>query len=148
MMMSKPGDEMFHWFNLRYNVTQIKNWISAHEEVKPRDVEVRKYAECMLAMSPKNLEPEGIMMHVNWEHVREMPDTALKIPIIGVMIPDVGTVFVDGNHRIARAYRDQKLVLPAYLLSATQAAAAQAKPPTRLRVKTSPWPGSKEWAGS
>lgn len=146
--MAKPDDEMFHWFNKRFNVTHLKEWIADHPEVKPYAVPIRKYAELMLAMSPKNLEPAGVMMHMDWEKVKALPEEALAVPIIGVMIPDLGVLYVDGNHRIARGYRDEKLTLPAVILTATQAAAAQSTITRRLKVRTSAWPGGRNWEGA
>lgn len=135
--MNKLGDEIFDWFNSRYNVTKIKEWLAIH---KPpvQTVAPKQYAESVLALKPDDLEPVSIMMSIDWNHVRQLPVEALEEPIIGVHTAH-GVLFIDGNHRIAKAYHLQRETLPAYLITAEEAEAAQKTFTKRIKVTAAKW---------
>lgn len=93
-------------------------------KLKPRseEVDITAWAEKMLALKKgdKNHKPFGIMIGIDYDHLDSITPERLKQPIY-IIEMKFGSLVIDGNHRVAKAFMDGKVMLPAYIISESQA---------------------------
>lgn len=116
-----PEHEEFHFLRWGFDITRIRASIARSKTPLPRMQIPVAEASRLLASDPE-LTPESgsfvplIGVDVRWDHVDELPDRALEAPLFAGDFGELGTIVIDGWHRIALARRRGIAQLPALVI--------------------------------
>lgn len=116
-----PAREEFIFLRWGFDITKLRASVARSKTPLPRMKIPVADASRLLASDPE-LTPEGksfvplIGVDVRWSHVDELPDEALEAPLFAGDFGELGTIVIDGWHRIALARRRGIAQLPAILI--------------------------------
>lgn len=136
--------EIFTFGKYRFNIEWIREHIkNGTVKYSEETVNIVPWAEQMLGLDRKRPDhrPVSFMMRIDYKHVDKITPERLKDPIFVVEI-DGGSIIVDGNHRIAKAYIDGIDTLPAYFFNKAEGKKLN-KPPKSPKAKKKPVDDSK-----
>jgi len=115
--------EIFEFLNKAWDVTKAHEMVDSGT-LKPKtvDADIRQWAKEILLLDREHPEKRSfsIWIAINHDHVAALRDDQLTKPAICVDLGDY-SIFIDGNHRIARAYLSGRDTYPTYYFSAKQA---------------------------
>jgi len=115
--------EVFTFFNMRFYPGAMTKAIESGK-LKPRfeDVDISQWAKDVLGLrlGDKTHKPASFLMRIDYDHSDKISADRLKEHIY-IVETKMGGIFIDGNHRVANAYRNGITKLPAYIISQAQA---------------------------
>lgn len=109
-----------------FDIAALRNLLE-RMPTPPREVRVPVPAAARLLESDPVLTPAGarvvpvIGVDVSWEHVDELSNEVLELPLFLAPMGQIGHLVIDGWHRIALARRLGLADLPGLLLTRQQA---------------------------
>lgn len=98
--------EVFTFGKYRFDIDLVQKHIEAGDIPFTKEkVNICSWAEQILHLKrdKPDARPMSVMMRINYDHVAKLSDERMKDPVI-VALTDIGGMFIDGNHRIAKAY--------------------------------------------
>lgn len=116
-----PEHEEFHFLRWGFSISGIRASIARSKTPLARMQVPIAEASRLLASDPE-LTHESEMfvpligVDVRWDHVAELPDQALEQPLFAGDFGELGTIVIDGWHRIALARRRGIVQLPALVI--------------------------------
>jgi hypothetical protein len=128
--------EIFTFGKWRYNIDWVKEHIkNGNVPYREEKVNIVPWAEQMLGLSRKRPEhkPASMMMRIDYSHVDKITKERLDDPIFIVEL-NIGSIIIDGNHRVAKAYMDGIDELPAIVFTEKDSKKLD-KPPGKLKMK-------------
>jgi len=142
MLKLEDRPEVFRFFQLSFDVNLIRRHIELGTvQCGTQPVDVTKWATSLMGLDRSKPDEEVVafMIGIDYAHVRSISEERMMEPLI-LVETDMGAIFVDGSHRIAKAYLKGINTLPAYYIRKHQIAAMQ-KPikPMRLKVTKASW---------
>lgn len=113
--------QIFHLMSFQFDIDKAIKIIK-EKKIKPKMVDITKYAEQILSLDRKQPEArtQSFFAHIDYEYLRKIP--ADRLNEAGIMATirthdkKVYTVVIDGNHRLAKNYLDGKDKMPMYYL--------------------------------
>lgn len=121
--------EEFHFMRWGFDITAIRAVLGRSPEELER-ISIPVDAAARLLESDPATTPVAerqvpvISVDIRWDHVDRLPEQALEAPLFAAPLGEIGTLVIDGWHRIALARRLGVETLPALLLSHEQASRA------------------------
>ncbi len=111
----EQAGEVFTFFKYRFDIDRIREHIEAKDVKFTREsVNIVPWAEQILSLrrSEPDRKPASLFMRIDYSHLPRISESRLRDPIFVVETAD-GSLIVDGNHRVAKAYLAGTDELPA-----------------------------------
>jgi len=112
--------EWFEFFGVTYDVQLARTALNKGLiKAKIVDFPVEEYVKALRIPIDRNKPmtnaAQGVPMliRLNWDHVAKLTEADLKVPGIAAETK-FGSVLIDGNHRLVRAYMDGRETIPVY----------------------------------
>jgi hypothetical protein len=132
---------MQHFFDIDAIRAAIKDKVIKPELVPDQDITVWATSMLGLDRNRPDHKPTSFMMRIDYDFLDgkkeyKFNSARLKEPVLLAEIPG-GHIFIDGNHRIAKAYMSGIDTLPAYVLTKAQVKKAMSPRAKKIKIKES-----------
>lgn len=142
MLKLEDRDEVFRFFHLNFNVNLIRRHLElGTHNCGPVPADITQWAIKLMGLDRAKPDEEVVafMMGIDYAHMRSISDERMQEPLI-LVETDIGGLFVDGSHRIAKGYLKGLDTMSAYYIGKHQINDMQ-KPikANRITVRKASW---------